>query len=79
MQKHLELYGNQLASGYLVCNAIYTSLGRHKLRVYVAPCKRQKTVTVPMNTVAMPNLKVKVWTHKSEFPQGKSLCFSTQP
>ena len=30
IQEDVESYGNQLASGHLVCNKIYTSPGIHK-------------------------------------------------
>ena len=42
LQEYVESYGIQLASGYLVCNAIYTSPGRNKSRFYVKPQKKQK-------------------------------------
>ena len=32
-----------------------------------------------MNTVSIPNLDVKVWTWKSEFPQGSFLHSLTSP
>ena len=32
-----------------------------------------------MNTVAILNLDVKVWTQKGELPQGNFLSFLTQP
>ena len=46
LQEDVESYGNQLAYGDLVWNAIYISPGQHKLRFYVDPCKRQTNVTV---------------------------------
>ena len=39
---------------------------------------KEKTVTISMNTVAIPNLDVKVWTRKSEFPQENFLFSVTQ-
>ena len=36
-------------------------------------------VTVSMNTVAITNLEVKVWTRKSELPQGNFLHSLTPP
>ena len=38
-----------------------------------------KSVTVSMNTVAIPNLDVKVWTRKSELLQGNFQHYLTQP
>ena len=32
-----------------------------------------------MNTVAIPNIDVRVWTHKGDFPLGHFLCSLTQP
>ena len=32
-----------------------------------------------MNKVAIPSLDVKVWTWKSDFPQGIFLCSLSQP
>ena len=32
-----------------------------------------------MNTVDIPNLDVKIWIRKSEFPQGNLLCSLAQP
>ena len=32
-----------------------------------------------MNAVAVPNLEVKVWTHKTELPQGNFLRSLIQP
>ena len=32
-----------------------------------------------MSRVAIPNLEVKVWTRKSELPQGDFLSYLTQP
>ena len=60
----------KLSYGGLVCNAIYTYLERLKLRYYVGTCTRQKSVTVSMKTVAVPNIDVKVWTQKNEVLQG---------
>ena len=36
-QEDVEPYGNQLASGDIVCNAIYKSPGHHKPKFYVGP------------------------------------------
>ena len=38
---------------------------------------KQKSVTVSMNTVAIPNIDFKVWTRKSKFPPGNYLCSLT--
>ena len=69
---------NQLTSGDLFCNAIYTSPGRHKSRFYVERCKRQKYVTVSMSKVGIPNIDIKVWSRKSELPQVNFLHSLTQ-
>ena len=69
---------NQLSAGVLVCNAINTYHGWHKQRFYVEPLKT-KIVTVSIKTFAITNVDVKVWTRKSEFPQGNLLCVLTQP
>ena len=61
----MESDKNQLASGDLFFKAIYTSSGRNKSRFGINSCKKQKIVTVPMNTVAIPNLDVKAQTQKS--------------
>ena len=71
LQEDVESYGNQLTSGDLVCDAIYTSPVWNKLKFYFDPYK--KSVTVSMNTVDIKNLDVNVWTPKSEFPQGNFL------
>ena len=63
----MESYGNKLVSP-----------GNHKSRFYVNPCKIQRTVTVSMNALAIPNIDVKFWTKKSEFPQGDLLHSLTQ-
>ena len=36
-------------------------------------------MTVSMNPVAITNIDVKVWTRKSELPQGSLLLSLTQP
>ena len=36
-------------------------------------------MTVSINTFDIPNIDVKVWTSKSDFPQGSFLRSSTQP
>ena len=41
--------------------------------------KREKIVTVSINTVDITDLDVKVWTQKSELPQGNSRRYLTQP
>ena len=79
LQEDVESDGNQLASGELFCSAIYTSPERHKSRFYFVPFKIKKSVTLSMNTVGIPNLYIKVWTHKSDFPQGDFLRSLTQP
>ena len=38
----------------------------------------KKSVTVSINTVAIPNLDVNVWAHKSELTQGGFLRYLTQ-
>ena len=58
LREDVESDGIQVASGYLGCNAIYTSPWRHNSHFYVKPQK--KSVTVSMRTVAIPNLDVKV-------------------
>ena len=75
----MESDGNQLASGCLVFNAIYTSLGRNKSCLYVKTCKNIYIMVVSMRTVSIPNIGVKVWTHKNEFPQGNYLRSLTHP
>ena len=74
----MELDGNKLASDDLVCNAKYISPGRNQ-KTFMLIHIKTKTVTVPMNTVSIPNLEAKVWTQKSEFPQGTFLRYLTQP
>ena len=41
IQEYVESYGNQLAHGNIVFNAIYTSPGRPKSCFYIDPSKRQ--------------------------------------
>ena len=41
--------------------------------------KDKKIVTVSLRTVAIPHIYVKVWTLKSEFPQGDFLRYLTAP
>ena len=75
----MEPDGNTLSSYELVCNEIYTSTGRHKSSFYVDPFKRQKTVTVSIRKVSIPNIDIKVWTRKSELLLGNYLHYLTQP
>ena len=69
LQEYVESDGNQLASGDLVCNTIYTFPGRNKSQFYVNTYI-YKRVTVSMKTVAIGNLDIKVWTQRSNLPQG---------
>ena len=73
----MESDGNQLACVELVCNSIYTSPGWNKSVFNVEPYK--KKVNMSMHTVAIPNIDVKFWTRKSEFPPGGLLRSLNQP
>ena len=57
---------------------IYTYPGNHEYCFYVGPCKRQKYMIVLMRKVDITNIDVIVCTKKI-VPQGKYLCFFTQP
>ena len=77
---HSKKMWNQMVINYHTVNLFlmqYISPGRHKSRFYVEPFK-EKNVTVWMNTVYIPNIDVKVWTHRSEFPQDNFLGSLTQ-
>ena len=75
----MESDGNQLAYCDLIFNTIYKSPVRHKYRFYANQCKRQKIVTVSMRNVYIPNIDIKVWTRKIEFPQGNFQLSLPQP
>ena len=47
--------------------------------VFMSIHKIKKCVTVSMNTVATKHRIVKVWTHRSELPQGNLPQYLTQP
>ena len=76
-QKDVVSDRNQIKFGDLVCHTIYTSTGQHKSCFCINLLKEQKSVTVSMNTVDLPNIGVKICTPKGEFPQGNFLCSLT--
>ena len=41
--------------------------------------EKQKSITVSMNEIVLPNTEVKLWTRKIEFPQVNFPHFLTQP
>ena len=72
LQKDINSDGNQLASGELFCNSIYTSPRQPKSHFYAEPCKRQESVTVSMRTVAILNLEIRLIPRKMIFQKGIS-------
>ena len=47
--------------------------------IFISSHVKDKTGTVSMSTVTVPNIDVKVWTQKIRLPQVNFLRFLTQP
>ena len=53
----------------------YTGIDHNFMPIHI----KNKSVTVSMNIVSIPNLGVRVWNRKSELPQRNLLRCLTQP
>ena len=75
----MESYGNQLTSGELVWNSVYTYTVQPKSCLCVDSGKRQKSVIVLVSTVTITNIDVAFWTYKIKYHR-VNICFPlTQP